>query len=1139
MKKKRILAACLSTFMTISSMVTPFLSVPAYAAETHNSFTENGTSDIPISCEVKSGYKVVLPAQVALDKDTDTRYTKSFSPGVIGNIDYDKFVIVRPKDNFYALNDVLSIRSVEAEVSQNDVSWSADELGSGESIIEKDASTEAELNLAGSYSGEIQYEFFLSNEDVEPANTSGLQLSLSGVNVSENETVNVAMGSSVNIEATMNGEAVDNSQIEFETDNEHVQVDPDGDIVISSRAIPGETATITASINTNVAKANNVLKYLDKAGILSNVCAAPKTTTSFTVKVIDIHMNSEDLTNIDALTVHPGDKVVIEANVEPADADVDIMWTKTCVGGALTKISNNSVRLAVANDAEIGSSFDVIANIGTYAKLIKIKVDHEYSETIIPATCTEKGSIIKTCSCGKEDRTEIPALGHTYGSITYNWSDDKSTCTASKTCSTCSHVDTETVNTTNEVTTAATCTEAGVRAYTATFTNSAFKAQNTTVAVSAVGHKSVSANNAVAATCTTAGKESDTKCSVCGVTLTTGKSIPALGHSYGEYSVTKAATCTEDGSKARTCSVCGNVDTAVITKLGHDYASTFTVDKAATCIEAGSKSKHCSRCNSKSEITSIPALGHTYGSVTYNWSDDKSTCTASRTCSTCSHVDTETVNTTNEVTTAATCTEAGVRAYTATFTNSAFKAQNTTVAVSAAGHNYKNGKCTICKEADPNFVLEAGLYDANDNLLCTWEESGINVREDYRTNYKTSTTSPYYVLTNNYPTATKIVISNSVCNIDGYAFIGCSDLTNITIGDSISSIGNSAFYYCTNLTDINVGTNNAYYSSVDGVLFNKNITEIIACPKKRTSYIIPDSVIRIRNYAFNNCTNLTSITIPDGVTSIEERTFYNCTSLTSVTIGSGVTRIERQAFEGCSSLASLTISNSVTSIGDSAFKNCSSLTNITIPDSVTNIGQGAFSGCSSLTSATFETSGWYVGSSAGAKATALSSSNLANKTTAATYLTSTYYGKYWTRVKPGLYDANDNLLCTWEESGIDVETNYTSSTYRTSTTSPYYVINNKYYRTAKVIFPDDVTSIGGYAFYNCSKLTSITIPDSVTSIGGYAFSGCSKLTSATFKITSGWRAGSRYISSSQLINQTTAATCLRSTYSTNLWTRTN
>ena len=205
-----------------------------------------------------------------------------------------------------------------------------------------------------------------------------------------------------------------------------------------------------------------------------------------------------------------------------------------------------------------------------------------------------------------------------------------------------------------------------------------------------------------------------------------------------------------------------------------------------------------------------------------------------------------------------------------------------------------------------------------------------------------------------------------VTSIGGGAFYGCYSLTSVTIPDSVTSIDNNEFMTCYNLTNITVDNSNQYYSSADGVLFNKEKAELIQYPigNTRTSYTIPNSVTSIGSCAFVACLNLTSVTIPDSVTSIGYSAFRNCSSLTSITIPDSVTSIGNWAFYGCDSLTSVTIPNSVTSIGNYAFYSCDSLTSVTIGNSVTSIGDSAFYSCTSLTSVTIGNSVTSIGDSA-------------------------------------------------------------------------------------------------------------------------------------------------------------------------------
>jgi len=128
-----------------------------------------------------------------------------------------------------------------------------------------------------------------------------------------------------------------------------------------------------------------------------------------------------------------------------------------------------------------------------------------------------------------------------------------------------------------------------------------------------------------------------------------------------------------------------------------------------------------------------------------------------------------------------------------------------------------------------------------------------------------------------------IVIPDSVNSIGNGVFYGCSGLTNVTIPNSVTNIGDSVFTLCEALTEIIVDPNNVNYSSQEGVLYNKEKTELIRCPPGKTgACVIPDSVCLIQDWAFAQCSSLASVTIPNSVTSIGDYVFTNNGSLTRV-----------------------------------------------------------------------------------------------------------------------------------------------------------------------------------------------------------------------------------------------------------------
>ena len=322
-----------------------------------------------------------------------------------------------------------------------------------------------------------------------------------------------------------------------------------------------------------------------------------------------------------------------------------------------------------------------------------------------------------------------------------------------------------------------------------------------------------------------------------------------------------------------------------------------------------------------------------------------------------------------------------------------------------------------------------------------------------------------------------IVIPNSVASIGDSAFEGCSSLEYISLPKSVICLNGNPFFYWNGKLEC-LSPNFIYE---DDVLFNKDKSKIISFRNQAVkSYIIPNSVTSIGEWAFEGCSSLTDIVIPDSVTSIGESVFSGCSSLEYISLPKSVICLNGNPFfywNGkleCLSpnfiyeddvlfnkdkskiisfrnqaVKSYIIPNSVTSIGEWAFEGCSSLTDIVIPDSVTSIGESVFSGCSSLE---------YI--SLPKSVICLNGNPFFN-----------WNGKLECLSPNLIYE--DDVLFNKDKSKI--------ISFRNQAVISY-------------IIPDSVTSIGDRAFSGCSFLFGIVIPNSVTSIGDRTFCGCSFLT---------------------------------------------
>ena len=375
-------------------------------------------------------------------------------------------------------------------------------------------------------------------------------------------------------------------------------------------------------------------------------------------------------------------------------------------------------------------------------------------------------------------------------------------------------------------------------------------------------------------------------------------------------------------------------------------------------------------------------------------------------------------------------------------------------------------------------------------------------------NYDFHVTEIRYQAFQNYARLTKILMGNNVEVIKDYGFSGCKNLVDVKLSNSLYDAGYKAFENCTRLESITLplsltGDASEMFSgckSLKTVEFAEGATKIPDGLFKNgsiASFICPESIVEIGEYAFENCSNLKEVKFSDKLEIIGEGAFYNCGKIQEIELPKSLKEMKNGyangafsncsslkkinipkslkegnlAFQGCSLLNEIEWEDGITKIPDGLFKNCAGLENVKIPDTVTEIGRYAFENCDNLEDVVLSE-------------------------------------KMEILDEGAFYDCDKIQEIELPKSLKEMKNGYANGVFSNCSSLKKISIpkllkeGNLAFKGCSLLneieWENGITKIPDGLFKNCAGLENVKIPDTVTEIGRYAFENCSNLVNISF-----------------------------------------